>query len=149
MSSDGPSILLYRRAGTGLPKRELRAFALTLRDLVAGGRPFSCLLTNDAELRRLNKMFLGNDYPTDVLSFPSGDEAELGEVAVSVERAAEQAGALGHSREDEIRILMLHGVLHLLGMDHETDRGKMARAEKKWRAELGLPVGLIERSKRK
>jgi probable rRNA maturation factor len=149
MSSDGPSILLYRRAGSGLPKRELRAFAIELRQKVAGGRPFSCLLTDDKELRRLNSLFLGHDYPTDVLSFPSGDETELGELAISVQRAAEQAAALGHSMEEEIRILILHGVLHLLGMDHETDRGKMARAEKKWRAEFGLPVGLIERSRGK
>ena len=54
-------------------------------------------------------------------------------------------GAFGHTPETEVRILMLHGVLHLLGMDHETDRGGMARAEKRWRKRLGLPNGLIER----
>ena len=57
----------------------------------------------------------------------------LGEMAISVERAAEQAAEFGHPFSEEIKILMLHGVLHLLGMDHEKDRGAMARAEKRWR----------------
>ena len=90
---------------------------------------FQCLITGDEELRRLNRQFLGKDYPTDVLSFPAGDDDMLGEIAISAERAAEQAREFGHSVEDEIRILMLHGVLHLAGMDHERDRGAMARAE--------------------
>jgi probable rRNA maturation factor len=145
MSSDG-NLMLYRRAGTGLPRRELRAFADQLRDAVAGGRPFTCMITDDKELERLNRMFLGKDYPTDVLSFPSPGAGPLGELAISVERAREQASEHGHDPVDEIRILMLHGVLHLLGMDHEHDRGAMARAEKRWRQEFGLPVGLIERS---
>ena len=66
-------------------------------------------------------------------------------MAISVARARAQARQFGHTTEDELRILMLHGVLHLLGMDHETDGGRMARAEKRWRRELGLPNGLIER----
>ena len=70
----------------------------------------------------------------------------LGEIAISADRAAEQAREFGHSRLDEIRILMLHGVLHLLGMDHETDRGRMARAEARWRRKLDLPTGLIARA---
>ena len=69
----------------------------------------------------------------------------LGEIAISHHRAAAQAADFGHALEDEIRILMLHGLLHLLGMDHETDRGAMRRAETRWRRRLGLPVGLIER----
>jgi probable rRNA maturation factor len=139
--------MLYRRAGTGLPRRELRAFADQLRDGVAGGRPFTCMITDDRELARLNRMFLGREYPTDVLSFPAGGPGILGEVAISVERAREQAEEHGHDPVDEIRILMLHGVLHLLGMDHEHDRGAMARAEKRWRQQFGLPVGLIERTR--
>jgi probable rRNA maturation factor len=70
----------------------------------------------------------------------------LGDIAISAARARAQARDFGHSTEDEIRILMLHGVLHLLGMDHETDAGVMARAEKRWRARLGLPNGLIDRT---
>jgi probable rRNA maturation factor len=104
----------------------------------------TCLITDDRELRRLNRKFRGKNYATDVLSFPSL-EAGAGEIAISLDRAAEQAAEHGHSLTDEIRILMLHGVLHLTGMDHETDTGEMARAEKRWRKRLGLPSGLIER----
>ena len=72
----------------------------------------------------------------------------LGEMAISVERAKEQANEFGHTLEDEIEILMLHGVLHLMGMDHERDSGRMRRAETQWRKTLGLPGGLIERAQR-
>ena len=144
MSSDG-QILLYRRAGGGLPKRDLQSFAYRLMDEVAGGRRFCCLLTDDKELLRLNLHFLQHDYPTDVLSFPADDGQQMGEIAISVERAREQAQQFGHDMQGEIKILMLHGVLHLLGMNHEKDRGRMARVEKQWRKKLGLPAGLIER----
>jgi probable rRNA maturation factor len=69
----------------------------------------------------------------------------LGDIAISFARARAQARAFGHDTGQEVRILMLHGLLHLLGMDHTTDGGRMARAEKRWRARLGLPIGLIER----
>jgi probable rRNA maturation factor len=128
-------------------KRVLRLFAGSLYKRVAGQRPFTCLITDDLELQRLNRQFLAHDYPTDVLSFPSQDGNDsLGEIAVSVERAAAQAREFGHDRLNEIRILMLHGVLHLTGMDHERDRGEMAQAEREWRAEFGLPATLTERA---
>ncbi len=115
---------------------------------MAGDRGFLCLVTDDRELRRLNLQFLGKDEPTDVLSFPEpGPEGLLGEMAISAGRAREQARACGHSLDTEIRILMLHGLLHLLGMDHARDRGRMARAEARWRKKLGLPPGLIERAR--
>ena len=138
--------LIFRRVRLRLPRVRLRAFAEQLRDEVAGGRGFCCLLADDRELRLLNRQSLGKNYPTDVLSFPEpGPDESLGELAISVERAREQAKLLGHDIEDEIRILMLHGVLHLLGMDHEKDRGRIARAETRLRKKLGLPAGLIER----
>jgi len=130
-------------------KRVLKTFALDLLERVAGGRGFTCLVTNDKELRKLNQTFLGHDYATDVLSFPSTGNGDLGEIALSVERAAAQAGQFGHSRVDELRVLMLHGVLHLTGLDHETDRGKMARAERKWRTEFQLPGSLIARASKR
>jgi probable rRNA maturation factor len=106
------------------------------------------LIARDPELRRLNREFLGKDYPTDVLSFPSASQdGFLGEMAISADRAAAQAAEYGHTTNDEIRILMLHGVLHLLGMDHERDRGRMRRAETRWRKTLELPTGLIERAR--
>ena len=175
-------LVLFRRAPASLRRAPLREFARKLRDEVAGGHKFHCLITDDRELRRLNREFLGRDYATDVLSFPGNCTAASpggkpaiepaflaaysteqkparkracrqewrrympGELAISAERAAEQAREFGHTQLDEIRILMLHGVLHLLGMDHERDRGKMARAEARWRKKLNLPSGLIARA---
>lgn len=146
MSPDG-STLLFQRAPRGLDRPRLRAFQKLLTARVADGRPFTCLITNDAALRKLNAGFLGRDYATDVLSFPAVS-GELGELAISVQRAGEQAEEFGHTIETEIEILMLHGLLHLLGHDHETDRGVMRRLETRWRKELGLPEGLIERARR-
>ena len=132
---------------SGAGKRSVREFARMLDERVAGGRGFECLLAGDEELTRLNRDFLQHDYPTDVLSFPSGKKSgPLGELAISLDRAAAQAREFGHSTVDEIRILLLHGVLHLIGLDHERDKGRMARAERKWRAEFDLPENLIARS---
>ena len=148
MASSEP-LLLFRRAPTALNRAPLRAFARRLRDQVAGGRNFCCLISDDRELCRLNAQFLGKNYATDVLSFPEAEPADfLGELAISRQRAAAQARKFGHPLEKEIQILMLHGLLHLLGMDHERDRGRMARTETQWRTRLGLPAGLIEREAR-
>jgi probable rRNA maturation factor len=76
---------------------------------------------------------------------PLAGASFLGDIAISLARARAQAREFGHAIEQEIQILMLHGVLHLMGHDHETDSGAMARAEKRWRSKLGLPNGLIER----
>ncbi len=146
----GPhSTLIFRRGPRVLSREALRKFAASVERTITGGRHFTVLLTGDAELQRLNRQFLGLDYPTDVLSFPErGPDGFLGELAISVDRALEQAAEHGHRLADEVCILMLHGVLHLLGMDHEKDRGTMARAERRYRRELGLPAGLIERVRR-
>lgn len=146
MSTD-PLILFQSRAAK-LDRDWIRRFAGRLRVEVAAGAPFTVLLASDRRLRQLNRDFLGKDTPTDVLSFPEpGPGGFLGEMAISVPRATEQAAALGHSVESEIAVLMLHGVLHLLGHDHETDRGRMRRIEARWRRRLGLPAGLIERTR--
>ena len=150
MSSSGskPS-LLFRNAPRGLDRKQIRGFAKKLCSAVSPGRTFTVLITNDKELQRLNAAFLGKDYATDVLSFPfEGPGIELGEIAISAQLARIQSKEFSHTVEQEISILMLHGVLHLQGMDHQADRGKMRRAETKWRLELGLPQGLIERTKR-
>jgi probable rRNA maturation factor len=149
MSADS-DLVVFRRIPAGLSRPDVRAFASRLRDEVAGGRPFCCLVTGDAELRRLNRDFTGGDYATDVLSFPAESApagGSLGDLAISAGRARAQALEHGHSVEQEVGILMLHGLLHLLGMDHASDRGRMARAERKWRSRLGLPEGLIERAR--
>jgi probable rRNA maturation factor len=147
MSSPDGSTVTFRRRAPGLRSRALAAFARKLERQAARGRPFDCVLTGDAELRRLNARYRGCDYPTDVLSFPSSGppDGRLGDIAISLPRARAQASRYGHSTEVEVRILMLHGVLHLMGMDHESDGGRMARAEKRWRAALRLPAALTER----
>jgi probable rRNA maturation factor len=127
-------------------RRPLGEFLRSAASLVTPGRPVTCLLTDDRELQALNRNFRHNDSPTDVLSFPFSGGASGGELAISLDRAAEQAAGFGHAVEDELRILMLHGLLHLAGMDHETDRGQMARAEARWRKRLKLPPGLTERA---
>jgi probable rRNA maturation factor len=125
---------------------ELRSFARRLQDQVAQGRSFSCLVTSDAALQAWNRQYRKKDYPTDVLSFPSGNRDDgIGELAISFNRAREQALENGHTPAEEIRILMLHGVLHLIGLDHESDNGQMANAERRWRKHFHLPAGLIER----
>jgi probable rRNA maturation factor len=88
------------------------------------GTSLTILITDDEQLRRLNRQFLENDEPTDVLSFPDGDldpdsgTTYLGDIAISFPRAAEQAAAARHPVENELRFLVVHGVLHLLGYDH-------------------------------
>jgi len=148
------STLLFQVATPGVSRRALRAFVKRLQAEVAGGRAFGCLIAGDGELRRLNQRFRKRDYPTDVLSFPQ--EARQagglsydwgGEIAISFDAAGRQAAEHGHSIETEIEILILHGLLHLLGMDHETDRGQMSTAERKWRIHLRLDAGLIERAR--
>lgn len=148
MSSSGSkALLIFRNAPRGLDRKQIREFAKRLSILVAPGLGFTVLVTNDKELRRLNGAFLDKDYATDVLSFPiEGDDNELGEIAISAQSARIQGMEFRHSAENEIAILMLHGLLHLQGMDHENDRGKMRRTEAKWRTDLALPHGLIERA---
>lgn len=151
----GDSTVLFRAVPAELKfvpeqKRNLKSFARLLSERVGNGRPWTCLITDDQELHRLNASFLGHDYPTDVLSFPGfPHEAHLGEVAISTERARDQASRFGHELLNEVRILMLHGFLHLTGLDHERDRGEMAQAERKWRDEFNLPATLIARSKQR
>jgi probable rRNA maturation factor len=110
------------------------------------------LVTSSRELRRLNRRFRSKDKPTDVLSFPATrflSDHLAGDVAISAEIAARNARLLGHSTAEEIKILALHGVLHLAGYDHERDQGEMARTEQRLRKSLGLPQGLIERTTRR
>jgi probable rRNA maturation factor len=107
------------------------------------------LLTTDAALRGLNRRFRGKNKPTDVLSFPSDGPAAAGlagDLAISVETAQKQAGGEGHALAIELKVLILHGLLHLAGYDHEKDAGRMLRRERGLRMRLGLPLGLIERT---
>ena len=108
------------------------------------------LVTGSSELRSLNRRFRDKDQPTDVLSFPPGPgfvNGLAGDIAISADIAKQNARRLGHSAAQEIKILALHGVLHLVGYDHENDQGAMARqGNGNCDGRLGLPLGLIERS---
>lgn len=112
------------------------------------------LLTTDPAIRRLNRQFRGKNKATDVLSFPAeaafpgmAAAAQVaGDLAISVPTALRQATEQGHPLSTEVKVLILHGLLHLAGYDHEIDNGKMARRELLLRARLRLPKGLIERA---
>jgi probable rRNA maturation factor len=102
-----------------------------------GAATLAVCLVGDGEMKRLNATFRGVDATTDVLAFPGYSEpgpagrTHLGDIAVSIPQADRQARVLGHSLSREIRILLLHGYLHLLGFDHETDDGEMMRLQRK------------------
>jgi probable rRNA maturation factor len=137
--------------GRTLRRRELTAFLRHAIESAGLRGSVSLLLTGDDHIRRLNRDFRRKDKPTDVLSFPAPEipgakSAPVGDLAISVETAARQAESLGHPLAAELKILTLHGLLHLAGYDHETDSGEMARKEALLRKRLGLAAGLIERT---
>ena len=102
-------------------------------------------IVSDRRVRRLNRVYRQRDTPTDVLSFPSRDPWYLGDIVIAAGVARRQAKGAGHSLQTELRVLALHGLLHLLGYDHERDDGRMARVEARLRRRGGLREGLIER----
>jgi len=117
---------------------ELRRFAARLRRLLRlRSDSFTVALVSDQRSAALNKRYRRRAYPTDVLSFPA-DNGALGEVVIAAETARRNARRYRHSAAEEIKLLMVHGVLHLLGYDHETDRGQMNRREHALRRRLGL-----------
>ena len=103
-------------------------------------------ITADARVRALNRQFRRMDAPTDVLSFAAEEPGHLGDIVIAEGVARRQAAEAGHALGTELRVLALHGLLHLLGYDHEHDDGEMARLERRLRRRAGLPEGLIERS---
>lgn len=137
-----------------VPVPELGCFFLRMcREMRLRGESAFVRLVSDAEMRRLNTRYRNKPKTTDVLSFPTEERthprnlrirtkqlrgAFLGDIAISPAVARKNARAFGRSMSQEICVLMLHGVLHLLGYDHETDRGEMERVEAKLRRRLGL-----------
>jgi probable rRNA maturation factor len=121
-------------------------FALEVRAAVqeTNDRDFSVAFVSDKRMKELNKFFRGNDSTTDVLSFPhepdefDPDNNNLGDIVISVEQAQKQADENGLTLESEIKQLILHGVLHLCGYDHETDDGEMNRRELELRRKLKI-----------
>jgi probable rRNA maturation factor len=126
------SRLRRRRASAPRLRRVLRGAAEAL-----GVRGEVCVvLSGDRVLRRLNRRFRGKDRPTDVLSFAGGAEGALGDIVISVETAERNARGRGRTLAGELDVLVLHGFLHLLGHDHETDHGTMDRLERRLRRRL-------------
>lgn len=144
-------LLLNRQRTTRANWEPVRHFLRRLSaELAASG--FSVCLLSDRGIRRYNQQFRGVDRPTDVLSFPvggprTGQRKYLGDILISVETARDNAQRLGLRLEEELQVLALHGVLHLLGYDHERDQGEMARLERRWTRRLGLPQSLTGRAR--
>jgi probable rRNA maturation factor len=131
-------VLLNRQRRVRFRRAEVEAFLARLEREIAG-REIGVAVVSDAVIRRYNRRYRKINESTDVLSFEPDD------LVISAETARRQARRLGHSVEEEMKVLALHGVLHLTGHDHERDRGEMARLERRWRRRLGLPVVLTER----
>lgn len=144
-------MVIFRKSIAGVSELSLARFITRARRAVGMQGRVTVLVTSSSELRDLNHRFRGKDKATDVLSFPAapieGDDNE-GDIAISADIASENAERFGHRPVDELKILALHGILHLAGYDHETDNGKMARKEARLRRELHLPDALIERTER-
>ncbi|WP_232086842.1 rRNA maturation RNase YbeY [Helicobacter winghamensis] len=121
-------------------------FLEILKDLGLQDKQCELLFVENAKIQALNLEFRGIDKPTDVLSFPLEFSLLLGSIVISVEFASKIAQELGHSLNDEIALLFIHGVLHLLGFDHEVDNGEHRERERKIVEKFGLPKSLIVRT---
>jgi probable rRNA maturation factor len=144
----GRAMVILQKCVAGLDEDSLDRFVTRAKRAARLRGSVTVLVTSSKELRRLNSRFRGTDKPTDVLSFLPDVIARrrfAGDVAISAEIAAQNARSLGHSPAEEVKILTLHGVLHLAGYDHERDSGEMARREARLRRQLGLPMALTER----
>ena len=144
--------------GRGIPSAGLGRWLARVAPRRARGT-ITIALVSDAQMRALNRRYRGKDYATDVLSFPvladpdrpaarrrSGrGRSHLGDIVIARGVAGRQARAAGHGTPEELRILALHGLLHLLGYDHEHDHGQMARLERRLRRQGGLREALTER----
>jgi probable rRNA maturation factor len=146
-------LVILQKKIAGLSESTLERFALRARKAVGLGAPVNVLVTSSAAMRALNRQFRNQNKATDVLSFPSSFSSldsrkrpgPAGEIAVSADIALQNALRLGHPVAQEIKILVLHGILHLAGFDHERDNGEMARKEATCRRALKLPAALTER----
>jgi probable rRNA maturation factor len=156
----GESLVIIHKAAEGVSSAMLARFLNRGRRELKLDGEVTLLVASSAQLRRLNRDFRGQDYATDVLSFPSetvpqprqkrrlppGHAGYAGDIAISADIARQNGRRLGHGTAIEIKTLILHGLLHLAGYDHERDNGRMARRELRLRSALGLAEGLIERA---
>jgi probable rRNA maturation factor len=140
-------LLLVHQPGD-VRERALALFAGKARRAVGVRGEVTIFITTSEELREMNLRYRHKDEATDILTFElrSTKANTAGDLAISAEIAAANAAELGHSTETELKVLILHGLLHLAGYDHETDGGEMQAREAALRQLLKLPVGLIERA---
>lgn len=141
-------MVIFEPGISGAPSRsvsaaQLQRFARCAQTLARVEGEVDILISSNKRLRDLNRRFRRKDKPTDVLSFP---RPSGGDIAISAQIALENAQRYGHSLASELKILVLHGMLHLAGYDHESDNGRMARAEARLRSQLKLPASLIDRT---
>jgi probable rRNA maturation factor len=141
-------VILNKRV-VGVKESSLDRFVARARRAVGLRGSVTVLITSSREMRTLNGRFRGKHKATDVLSFPPQFQSPrfAGDIAISAEIASENARRLGHSPAVEVKILALHGVLHLAGFDHESDNGEMGSLEEQVREKLGLPSALIHRAR--
>jgi probable rRNA maturation factor len=147
-------LVIFQKLVAGLSEGSLNRFVARARKQAGLRGKVNVLVTGSTTMRTLNLRFRGQNKATDVLSFPiepSGQDNQkskfAGEVAISADIALQNAGQFGHSPATEIKILTLHGILHLAGWDHERDNGEMARKEMRLRRQLHLPSNLIARAR--
>ena len=139
-------LVVMQKSVAGLTPEALARFVCLASRTVRLRGSANVLVTGNRAMQILNARFRNQDEPTDVLSFPAPAEVGFaGDIAISADLAKQNGCQLGHSAAQEIKILALHGLLHLAGFDHEQDNGEMARREHRARKMLGLPMGLIER----
>lgn len=148
-----PIMIANRQKGVAVEPRKLEKFVVRARRaLELRADSFAICFVTDREMTRLNRAYRGKNRPTDVLSFPTDERSEgkrqgkpkplpgtyLGDIAIAPAVALRNSRKFGRALDDELRILILHGMLHLMGYDHETDSGQMERRERRMRRELGL-----------
>ena len=141
-------MVVLRKKLPVVSERALNRFLTRAEQAVGLSGEVNVLITTSREIRALNRRYRGKDKPTDVLSFPPLPTVAhdfAGDVAISADIAVQNSRNFGHPAKDEIKILMLHGMIHLAGYDHETDNGEMKRKENRLRRALGLPDSLIAR----
>ena len=144
-SNDDPWWYDNRQRKVSIDDDAVSAFIARLSRDLAPGLEFAVVVGSDEATRRANSQFRGKAGATDVLSFPDGEDGRLGDVLISAARAQRQASDYGHSVDAEVKTLVLHGLLHLLGHDHEADSGEMAEQEERLRKRYRLPAGVIKR----
>lgn len=147
-SGDPSCNFVNDQAGVPLDAAAVAEFLETLARDQAPGMEFSVAVVEDDQVRSSNRAYRKIDRVTDVLAFPDGEGDYLGDIVIAGGRAARQAAEHGHSVEQEVQVLALHGLLHLKGFDHESDSGEMSAEESRLREFYSLPSALISRSSR-